>query len=252
VTRRLLLLLIICLALPATGCIAPSEPLRPPKSPPSVRILFIGNSYTFFNGGVDRALTEIAALRGKTIECVPVVNGGRSLEWHWEQGDARAMIARGKWDWVVLQDYSTQPLKHRESMAEAVREFDRVIKQSGGKPALFMTWARESSPEDQQQIAGAYMSLALELGARLVPVGIAWQRAREQMPDQELYRFDGSHPTAEGTYLAACCFDVALLHDDPRGLPAPAIDEQGLPRRQLREDHAALLQRIAWETARPR
>ncbi|HEY7090100.1 MAG TPA: hypothetical protein VH518_18530 [Tepidisphaeraceae bacterium] len=251
-TRRLLLLLIGSLALAASGCIAPSDPLPPPTTKPSVRILFIGNSYTFFNGGVDRMLTELAAQRGKTIECVPVVSGGRSLAWHWEQSDARAMIARGKWDWVVLQDYSTQPLKHPDEMAEAIRNFDRAIKAAGAKTALFMTWARESGPEDQPQIAAEYLSLGNELGATVVPVGLAWQRAREEMRDQELYRFDGSHPTAEGTYLAACCFQVALLHGDPRGLTAPLIDEQGLPPRRLRDDHAALLQRIAWETARQR
>ena len=77
---------------------------------PAVRILFIGNSYTFYNGGIDRILARLTAARGQSIVSASSTSPGKSLEWHWNQGRARELIARGDWDWVVLQDFSTQAL----------------------------------------------------------------------------------------------------------------------------------------------
>lgn len=141
-----------------------------------------------------------------------------------------------------MQDYSTEPLDRRDEMFEAIRQFSAVIRKAGAKPALFMTWARAYRPGDQDAVAGAYLSIGHEIGATVVPVGVAWSRAREEDPKLSLYQWDGSHPTAEGSYLAACCFDVALLGADPRGLTPPMM---------INADTAQLLQRVAWETSRP-
>jgi hypothetical protein len=56
-----------------------------------------------------------------------------------------------------------------------------------------------------------------------------------------LYDKDGSHPTAAGTYLAACVFYGALWERTPEGLPSSA---------RLDPEHAAALQRYAWAAVR--
>ena len=35
---------------------------------------------------------------------------------------------------------------------------------------------------------------------------------------RELYKGDGSHPSAKGAYLAACCFYASLTGGDPRAV----------------------------------
>lgn len=240
--RTFLSLAIPGLLLALTGC-ASAQTTRP-----STRILFVGNSYTFYNGGIDKILTEMAQQRGVTIECATSTSPGKSLEWHYNEGNAREMIARGGWDWVVLQDYSLQPLDKRDLMFEYARKFAPLIKQTGAKIAFYMTWPRENQPENLKTIADAYTSIAKELGATVVPVGIAWQQASKQDANLKLYRSDRSHPTAEGSYLAASCFYRVLLNADPRGLPSMLIFEETSLPRTLSEGTVKPLQESAWQT----
>lgn len=223
--------------------------LAPPTTAPSARILFVGNSYTFYNGGLKRVLTEIAAQRGKAIVCLASTSPGVSLEWHWNSGDARYFISHSNADWVVLQDYSLQPTEKRALMDDYIHRFEGLIKPTGAKTALYMTWCRQNRPQDQQTITEAYETNGRSIGAAVVPCGVAWQHVHQQRPNLVLYRSDNSHPTAEGTYLNACCFYVTLLGGDPRGLPPLLIDEENLPPRRLSEDVTHFLQQIAWETA---
>ena len=48
-------------------------------------------------------------------------------------------------------------------------------------------------------------------------VGDAWADVRTNHPEIELYQSDGSHPSVEGTYLAACVFYGALFQKSPVG-----------------------------------
>jgi hypothetical protein len=111
-----------------------------------------------------------------------------------------------------------------------------------------MTWARLDYPGTQEIITYAYETLAAELGAAVVPCGLAWQRVLQEIPKLNLHRIDQLHPTVEGSYLNACCFYATLLQEDPRGLPAPTIRDEGGWRRTLPAKTARDLQRIAWET----
>lgn len=234
------------MAMPVAGCFSP--PAKPQiVGTPEQRILFVGNSYTFYNGGLDRLVMQIAQQRGRQIACVASTSGGKSLEWHWKEGNARQFIQATHFDWVVLQDFSLQPLDKRDLMFESARKFDPVIKTAGSRMALYMTWARQNRPQNQVQITSAYTDVAQELDATVVPCGAAWQRVIRERPDIKLYRGDNSHPTAEGSYLNACMFYVALVKDDPRGLPPLQIYEENLFPRFLSPQATRYLQDVAWE-----
>ena len=106
-----------------------------------------------------------------------------------------------------------------------------------------MTWARQSAPESQQAITDAYTSIGRELGATVVPVGLAWQRFLRQHDEPVLHDKDQSHPTLAGSYLAACVFLALLFEEAPVGLDAGVA---GLTGKDL-----ALLQEAAWQECRP-
>jgi hypothetical protein len=144
--------------------------------------------------------------------------GGASLRAHWNAGRAAKAIATGGYDYVVLQEQSTLPVKNAQRMAENVRLFDESIKQAGSETVLYMTWARQHSPETQQTIADAYSKIGKELGAIVVPVGLVWQDFLAQHDRPVLYDRDQSHPTPAGSYLAACVFLATLLKANPVGI----------------------------------
>jgi hypothetical protein len=228
---------------------APATPATP-KLPP-LRVLFVGNNYTFDNGGIPAALTAMAQAKDdREILAVSSVAGGKTLQWHWEQGTARESIAhRGPWDYVVLQDFRTRPVNDPSAMFAYVRKFDELIRDAGAKTVLFMTWAKFNQPENEVVIAQAYDKIGRELGATVARVGPAWERVLDERPSIKLHMEDRSHPTPAGTYLAACVFYATLLNDSPVGLPARLQLANGKVLEVAPED-AKVLQKAAERVAR--
>jgi len=179
-----------------------------------VKILFIGNSYTSRNN-LPRLLADLAAHadRPRALHTESIVAGGASLRRHWNAGKARQVIEHGNWRYVVLQEQSTLPVKNAQRYHENVRLFAAEIAAHGARPVLYLTWARQYAPATQDVITRAVAGIAAEVDGLVVPVGTAWERALRDMPELRLYTEDGSHPTAAGSYLAACVFHVALFGD---------------------------------------
>jgi hypothetical protein len=188
-----------------------------PDPTPS-RILFIGNSYTSRNE-LPRLLAELAAAaeHPRRMEFELVFAGGASLKRHWNAGIAREKLARLSWNYVVLQEQSTLPVKNPVRYQESVRLFAPEIDRHGAKPVLYLTWARQQAPDTQESITRAVEEIAAEINAVVVPVGLAWRSVIAKYGDIALYTDDGSHPTAAGSYLAACVFLASLFGEAPRG-----------------------------------
>lgn len=181
------------------------------------RILFIGNSFTARND-LPELLAQLAAARGKQIEHTLLSIGGASLRTHWNKGEARSAIQRGKFDHVVLQEQSTLPIKNSSRMRENVLLFDESIRAAGAKTVLYMTWARKHSPEKQKVITEAYESIGREIKALVIPVGRIWARFIAEHDIPVLHDKDQSHPTLAGSYLAACVFLATLINESPVGI----------------------------------
>jgi hypothetical protein len=189
------------------------------KKSRAINVLFIGNSFTQRND-LPGMIAVMAAEREVSIEHQLISAGGASLRNHWNSGHAAKIIEAGGYDFVVLQEQSTLPVKKSKRMAENVRLFDEVIKQAGATTVLYMTWARQHAPETQQAIVEAYSSIGKEIDAIVVPVGRVWQKLVENGDGSLLYDRDQSHPSLAGSYFAACVFLAALLNLNPVGIEA--------------------------------
>jgi hypothetical protein len=55
------------------------------------------------------------------------------------------------------------------------------------------------------------MRIADSSQASVSPVGVAWKWVRDTYPTINLYSSDGSHPSPEGSYLAACTFYASMF-----------------------------------------
>jgi hypothetical protein len=207
-------------------------------SPPSNRILFIGNSFTDFNGGMDQALKGL----DPSIAAGRIAPGGYTLENHWNGGEALNAIHSRKWNYVVLQDQSQAPVTNPAEFLAYAGKFGNEIKAAGAVPILFMTWQRPDSIQygvTTQNLANAYYSAGNRYGIKVAPVGLAFAQALWERPALQLYVEDG-HPTIEGTYLASCVFYATLFAKTPVGLSyAPS---------GLSSDERDFLQKVAAET----
>lgn len=189
-----------------------STPASPGTAP--LQVLFIGNSYTYVNN-LPAMLSTMADSREspRSVRTKMVVAPAATLQLLWEKGEAVNAIRETKWDFVVLQEQSVLPTVEPERMRTYARKFDDVIRGSGARTILFLTWARRGKPAMQPELDSAYLNLARDLKSLVAPVGPAWQIALATEPSIHLYMEDGSHPTTLGTYLAACTFFRVILEN---------------------------------------
>lgn len=185
----------------------------------STRVLFIGNSFTARND-LPGLLAQLVHAGGKgELECELISGGGASLRMHLNKGEAHEHLQASRWDYVVLQEQSTLPVKNPKRTGENIREFDAVIKAAKAQTVLYMTWARQNASETQAALSETYTQVGREIGATVVPVGLAWQHCLAAHPDIVLHDKDQSHPNLAGSYLAACTFYATLFIGQPKSIP---------------------------------
>jgi hypothetical protein len=138
-----------------------------------------------------------------------------------------------------MQGHSLGPISADTSAAfqNSAREYAKRVRDDGAEPVFFMTWAYTGKPEMTAELDKAYSDIGRELGARVVPVGLAFAAVTTERPDLPLRIADARHPTLAGTYLAACTFFAVLYDRSPEGLDYTA---------GLDANDATYLQRIAW------
>lgn len=195
------------------------------------KILFVGNSYTYF-WNLPQTVQAMAAEKKIDMTTRQSTSGGTHWGHHW-RGErnlkTQNIIQTGNFDAVVLQNHSMSTFNRVDSMAHFGQLLGDLAKNKGANLYLYMTWAREWNPLMQKTITEEYTKLAKTLNAQIVPVGSAWEFARQLRPNFQLYDEDGSHPSALGTYLSACVFYGVLTGESPVGLSnrLTAIDGDG-------------------------
>ena len=69
----------------------------------------------------------------------------------------------------------------------------------------------ENYTDFQNHIRLSYLEMTYENKAWCAPVGMAWQKVRQEHPEIGLYAKDNYHPSLAGSYLAAHCFVATIL-----------------------------------------
>lgn len=189
--------------------------------PKELKVLFVGNSYTYGNN-----LPHIVAILSeetntKLITRKSVIGGAHLWEhWNGDRGlNTREIIKDGDFDIVVLQDHSMSAIETPDSTIKYVRLFSEYIDHFGAETYLYNTWARKKVPQFQPAIDDLYTRAARNNKIVRVPVGSAWELAQDVRPSIELYTSDGSHPNALATLLTACVFVKAITGELPQNIP---------------------------------
>jgi len=226
------------------------------SSPPldsGKKVLFIGNSYTYF-WNLSETVEIMSQEMGHAITSNHSTAGGVNLGQHWREENglsSKTIIESGEYDIIILQDHSMRTIEHPDSLKIFGQKLNQSIQFSGATCYLYMTWAREWDPNMQETITKEYSALAKDIAATIVPVGPAWERARQLRPKLKLYDNDGSHPSSLGTYLTACVFYGLINKTSPVGLNHRIIstDKKGEPfYLNIQSKHDALFcQKVAAE-----
>ena len=226
------IVLVVALAVSTAFLWSQSRSEQAPIPPNAMRVLFVGNSHTFING-MPEMVVKLAAKADvdRPLHYVMEAPGGAGFVEHLDNGHVETLLGQGPWDFVVLQDqqqrpsFTFDPERADRWFFTPARALDAIIQDAGTKTILFMTWARQAGDPDnvegdtfdmmQARVSDAYDTLALEVGATVAPVGLAWQAAHHERPELVLWRPDGSHAQVAGSYLAASVLFATIYEQSP-------------------------------------
>lgn len=206
------------------------------------RVLFVGNSYVYTND-LPQIISNIAQSMGDVLVYQSNCPGGCTFAQHCTN-QSMSLICQGGWDAVILQEQSQYPsFPISQVMNDVYPYAERLVdsvyaNNPCAEPMFFMTWGRKYGDQDNAQyyaplgtyegmdglLCARYTYMAQTNDASLCPVGKVWHYLRDNNPNIELYSSDNSHPSAAGSYAAACSFYVMLFHRDPTAIPYANID----------------------------
>ena len=198
----------------------------------SVSVLFIGNSYTYVND-LPTVFSNLTTSLGDQVTVDSKTNGGFTFLNHVNDPVTFSKIHSKPWDFVVIQGQSQEPSFETSqvninTLPPAVQLADSVYANSYCSQSLYyMSWGRQVGDPQWDSIntfnkmngrlRNAYLRITDSAQASVAPVGVAWKYVSDTYPTINLYAADGSHPSLEGTYLAACTFYASVFRKSPVG-----------------------------------
>ena len=211
-----MLRLIAAFALASIAC---SDDIVGPSRQLGTRVLFIGNSLTYTND-LPAMVQVMAESAGTPLVTAMAAEAGMSLEDHWTRGRARAMLASGRWDVVVLQQGPSALPSSRENLRQWAERWAAAIREAGAVPVVYMPWPESWRASAFDSVSFSYHVAAEAASAPLIPGGDAWQAAWRRDSALALYGGDGFHPSRLGTYVVAVAAWARLTGRPPREAPA--------------------------------
>ena len=207
----------------------------------TLRALFIGNSYMGVNN-LPQMVSDLSTSLNDVLYFDSNTPGGQTFQSHAANPVNYQKMAAQPWDYIILQGQSQEPsfpfnqvntatLPYAVQLADSAKAI-----QPCSQVNYFMTWGRQNGDPQwdsintfdkmNQRLRDAYLRIADSANASVSPVGVAWKYIRDNYPNINLYQQDGSHPSLEGSYLAACVFYTSLFHQASTGSTYnPGIDQ---------------------------
>jgi PKD repeat protein len=201
----------------------------------TLRVLFLGNSYTAANN-LPQLVTDVAASAGDAVIQSNNTPGGYTFQLHSTNTQSVSQIQQGGWDYLVLQEQSQLPSFPIQQVEVECFPYAKYLDSifnvynPCGETVFYRTWGRKNGDVDNcpnwppvctysgmdSLLNLRYRMMADNNQAVLSPVGNVWKYLRANNPGIELYVSDNSHPSEAGSYAAACCMYTVLYKKNPQ------------------------------------
>jgi len=177
-----------------------------------INVLFVGNSHTLNNdvpAMVSQVLESSGTVSSLRYEVIAVGMLNASGKPVFDR------IRQVKWDYIVLQGAEISS-SHKYTYSQDVGiSVARAGVRSGASVLLYAEWPRRGWDETEY-INNVYRGIAKASGAKVVSVGVPWDKVLNLNLGQELWAADGNHASLHGSYIAARTLSRAI---DPQGIP---------------------------------
>lgn len=222
----------------------------------AIRVLFIGNSLTFYND-MPNILMELGKATGKNIYTERATVGSstmcQQISTTTEVGQKVANALKQKWDYIVVQP-SRRNTDQEDTVYQAELKasdvLNQMIKNNGAKTIIYGTWGNNGGQHQIFKMAadgintekvGNYMVtrkdhndymrminevFSKRMGAPIVDAACLFEYMVTNHPEINMYHTDERHPSLAGSFAVACAFYSYLYNESAES--AAALYTQGL------------------------
>lgn len=228
-----------------------SETVTEPGQPPVItetRVLFLGNSLMYYND-MPSTFGKLATAAGLKVTVDSVTEGSATIALFADRGTgigatAYKKLTEEKWDYVVIEP-SRRITPYEDTVLNSeiagAKTISALATAAGAQTVIYSVWGNNdgtlkiyeaTSASATKQISSvsvthsehtAYMRKSCELVAQAInctiiaDAGYAFENSMVKNPEINLYYTDLRHPSAEGSYLAACTVLSAIYGTNPIG-----------------------------------
>jgi len=228
-------------------------PVERPEDRRLVRVLWIGNSQTFFWALPDSVAAMVNASQDEFwMQPYYYLHGGWGLGRFLREKSPNALdvIREGRYDYVVLQTDGASSASRKENPQERIdRAMGRLdiyleaVRESGAKPVLYLTGEpADRLPEAKEQLRDRIEDYQITV----VPAGAAWHALRSEHGDSDrglVLESDGVHLGLHTAYLNTCVHAIPWIGGPPTSL-SRFLAGREVP---IEPEKARFLESFAWE-----
>lgn len=216
------------------------DSIRRKASAEGIKILFIGDSLTYYNE-MPQIFAQLCRAAGKNVTAERQTKGGTGIAMFLEDAELRQAvsdkISSDRWDIIVYQ-----PIRNQSVMIEyfpdypwkeycAARTLVDLIKANGAVPLQYASFGvnkgsvtrsgrtKYMSRIEHTNLVTEYNAAVAEmLGSKVVYTGETFNRLFDEDPTIGLYYTDNSHPSLAGSYLIAADFYTVIFGESPANI----------------------------------
>ncbi|MBK6265237.1 SGNH/GDSL hydrolase family protein [Marivirga sp. S37H4] len=174
---------------------------HPEKEQP-IHILFVGNSLTYANDLP--ALFKQEARENKIkVKVKTLAKPNYALEDHWLDGTLQLEIAKGKYDYIILQQGPSSRQDGKDMLLNYGKKIKELCELNDCKLAFFMVWPSRQYYSSFPGVISNYEFAAEQTDAIICPVGKEWKTHFDRTGDFSFLSEDGFHPSLKGSKSVA-------------------------------------------------
>ena len=166
-----------------------------------MKLLFIGNSHTYYNA-MPQIVQSLFTAVGQKVHITMLAAGGKNLSYHATSQNVAFNVRYGGYDFVIAQERAGNfdPISFRDS-AKILKD---MSESAGAAFYLYMPWTARGDRAGQRDMTDAYQRFCRENGCFFAPAGEVFSKLMA-VPEaaEKLYRDDNKHAALFGSYVAA-------------------------------------------------
>ncbi len=172
------------------------------------KILFIGNSFTFY-WNLPSQVEEMSKEKGLNWDVMQFSVPSATLKDHWNNPELKRILKNQTFDHIIIQEHSTNILTGEQGSTKDYFNLILTLIPDSTQVHFFSTWMYPSMNhyninKSEYPIEDKVKELISGTTHKFIPVGRAFKLFNFKHSQFNLLLEDNKHPNPNGSYLASC------------------------------------------------